>query len=190
MAIDRMRRMGLLAALPLVVAAGCAKKQEGMVAQGPAEGELRAFDTLPPADRDFMLQASAANLAATRVGQLGMDRGESDRVKNIGRDLVDTHTKLAAQLRDAAARERVAVPSVQLSPDQQQLVDQLSGLSGAQFDQAFLNAVVNLQHQTIASFQNEAMHGQDAVLAEFANQSLPTLNDRARFVQRQMAPPL
>jgi putative membrane protein len=119
-----------------------------------------------------------------------MEKGASDRVKSIGRDMVDQHTQLTDRLRTSASRENITLPVAEMTPEQKETVAQLEAKSGPEFDQAYLTDVTALQNQTIASFQNEAMHGQDPALSAFANQTLPMLNERARSVQRQIAPPM
>jgi hypothetical protein len=66
------------------------------------------------------------------------------------------------------------------------MYEELSALSGKQFDDAFDRAVVKLQREAIASFQNEAVHGRLSELAMLANQMLPLINQRVRTVQNQL----
>jgi putative membrane protein len=186
--------------LPFALSA-CAKQQEGVSANEPPPAApappqaqrpippsqvIAAIDKLPQPDRDFLLQATGANIAAIRIGQLAAQRGESIEVRSLGREMVDTHTALSDQLRQSAATEGITLPIAQMTPEQVKIYEDLSKLSGAKFDKAFRDKVMKIQQETIASFQNEAMNGKVSELAMFANQTLPLLNQRVRTVQNQI----
>jgi hypothetical protein len=42
------------------------------------------------------------------------------------------------------------------------------------------------QDETIRSFNNEALNGKDTAVRELANDTLPVLNDRVRWVRREI----
>lgn len=193
--LKRWLAIGLVSALPVTVAAGCAENAE--MAKAPSAPQpipqdqisatevARAIEAMPQPDQDFVRQAAGANMAAIRFGQLALQRGGAPEVKTLAKQMVDSHTALSDQLRERARREGVTLPIAPMTPEQQALYANLSQLEGPAFDQAYLNSVRQIQQQTIASFQNEAVHGQSPSLADFANQMLPSLNERARYVQRQ-----
>jgi putative membrane protein len=145
-----------------------------------------AIESLPQPDRDFLRQAASVNLAAVRFGELAANNGSSVEVRSLGREMVDTHTAMSDQLRTSAHTENITLPMAQMTPRHQRMYDQLASLSGPEFDQAFERAVIKLQDETIASFQNEAVHGKLSELAMLANQSLPVLNQRVRTVRNQL----
>jgi putative membrane protein len=186
------------AALLLLLSA-CATKEERPAPGTPVAEQQQApartvsasqmaatIESLPQPDRDFLKQAAGANLAAIRFGELAANNGTTVEVRSLGREMVDTHTAMSDQLRTSARTEGITLPMAQMTPRQQRMYDELSALSGPKFDQAFERAVVKLQQETIASFQNEAVHGRLSELAMFANQSLPLLNQRARTVRNQL----
>jgi putative membrane protein len=145
-----------------------------------------AIETLPKPDRDFLSQAAGANLVAIKLGELAANNGASVEVRSLGREMVDTHLDLSEQLRVSAHTEGIALPVARMTPRQQRMYDELAALSGEAFDEAFEREVVKLQEETIASFQNEAVHGRLSELAMLANQALPLLNQRARTVRNQL----
>jgi putative membrane protein len=146
-----------------------------------------AVQNLPEPDRGFVLQASGAHMAAIRFGQLAMEKGATEKVREIGKEMVDTHTAFSDKLRETARTSaNVILPIPRLTASQQRDYQRLSRLSGAEFDRAFLDAVLRVQQETIQSFNNEALNGQSPAIREFANQSLPQLNERVRTVRREM----
>jgi putative membrane protein len=163
--------------------------EQPAVAESPQLSAMQtaaAIEELPQPDRDFLKQAASTNLAAIRFGELAANSGNTVEVRSLGREMVDTHTALSDQMRISAHTEGVTLPAAQLTARQQRMYDELSKLSGPQFDDAFTRDVVKLQKETIASFQNEAVHGRLSELAMLANQTLPVLNQRARTVRNQL----
>jgi putative membrane protein len=186
------------AALLLLLSA-CATKEEQPPPRTPAAERpasraptvsasqmTAAIESLPEPDRDFLKQAAGANLAAIRFGELAANNGTTIEVRSLGREMVDTHTAMSDQLRTSAQTEGITLPMAQMTPRQKRMYDELSALSGREFDEAFERSVMKLQHETIVSFQNEAVHGKLSELAMLANQSLPLLNQRARTVRNQL----
>jgi putative membrane protein len=212
MRIPRGSVAGLFASLSLVlVAGGCEKKQEGIAVQQPAptvetppasearapeqpaaENQVSAAEfaaavqKLPQPDRSFIEQASGANAAAVQFGKLAMERGSTERIRRLGSEMVDTHTRLSDDLRKSAAEEGVTLPLPAMTQAQTRRYLELSKKSGTDFDDDYLKAIREVQEQTIASFQKEAVHGHNASLSRFANESLPVLNERVRHVRREM----
>jgi putative membrane protein len=177
-------RSGLgLAASALLLAAGCAEETPPPVS--PSE-VTQAVQSLPEPDRSFVQQAVGVNMAWIRIGQLAMERGATDGVRRIGRDTVDTHTRLNDRLRAAARQDHIELPYSAMAPSKQALYDKLAQLSGPEFDQAFLDGVRQGQDEIIQTFQSEALSGRVCALSAFADESLPMLNSRVRTVRRTM----
>ena len=74
---------------------------------------------LPEPDRAFVRQAAGAHMAAIQLGQLATEKGSSERVRAIGREMSDAHTALQEQLREAARREDVVLPMPRMTASQQ-----------------------------------------------------------------------
>jgi putative membrane protein len=165
----------------------CAKTPVETAPPVPPSAVSLAIERLPEPDRQFVRQAMGANLAAIQMGRLAMQRGTSDRIKAIGRDLVDTHTQLQDRMRQAAREEdNIILPLPQMTADQKSDYDRLARLSGFAFDQAFLAILIKNQDETIRSFNQQALNGKDTALRDLANDTLPLLNDRVRWVRREI----
>jgi predicted outer membrane protein len=155
-------------------------------AAGAAPQGCLAAEGVPQPDRDFLRQAVSVNQAAIRFGQLAANNGASIEVRSLGREMVDTHTALADQIRTSAQTENIALPQAQMTPRMQRMYDELASLSGPQFDETFVRHVMTLQQETLASFENEATNGKLSELAMLADETLPLINQRARTLRNQM----
>jgi putative membrane protein len=63
-------------------------------------------------------------------------------------------------------------------------------LSGAEFDQAYMDEMVKDHEKDIAAFEQQAQAGQDPELRAFAEEALPTLREHlelAKEIQSQIA---
>jgi len=63
------------------------------------------------------------------------------------------------------------------------LVTKLSGLSGAEFDRAYMKQMVKDHSDAVSLFQREASRGNDAELKAWAAKTLPALQDHLRMAR-------
>src|SRR5262249_14546394 len=91
--------------------------------------------TMPPnlnsTDRDFALKAAQGGMAEVEMGNLAQQRASSAAVKDLGRKLVDDHTKANNDLRDIAVRAGITLPT-DLDSKQRKILDRLAKLSGVE----------------------------------------------------------
>jgi predicted outer membrane protein len=106
----------------------------------PASADWTQTPTGPltAADRDLLIKVRQAGLWEMPVGQWAEQRADSERVKEVGRQLMDDHMKLDQTTREVAAKLGVALPD-EPNPDQQRWMAQLATESGAAFDKDFAN---------------------------------------------------
>ncbi|HWG58514.1 MAG TPA: DUF4142 domain-containing protein [Candidatus Acidoferrales bacterium] len=141
-------------------------------------------------DKQFVQKAAEGNMAEIKLGELAQQNGTNDAVKNMGKRMVDDHTKANDQLKDAASQSNIMMPTT-LSKKDQANYDRLSKLTGKAFDKAYARDMVRDHQKDIAVFRSEARHGQDAGIKNFASQTLPTLEQhlkQARQTLRTVAP--
>lgn len=91
---------------------------------------------LGPADRDLLAKVRQAGLWEIPTGQQALQRAASPKVKDVAMHLIEDHTKLDVTTRQVAARLGVPLPSLPTA-DQQRWMAQLSGKTGAAYDQDF-----------------------------------------------------
>jgi len=87
-------------------------------------------------DKDFAVRAAQDGMAEIELGNLAVQKGSSQDVKDFGRKLVQDHGKANADLREIAAKEGITLPS-EFAQKHRDLKDRLSKLSGAEFDREF-----------------------------------------------------
>jgi putative membrane protein len=138
---------------------------------------------LSSSDKMFMNKAAQGGMAEVQLGQLATQNGQSDDVKKFGQRMVDDHSKANDQLKSLASQKGVTLPT-DLNAKDKALKDRLSKLSGAQFDRAYIQAMVKDHKEDIAEFQKEANGGKDSDVKNWASQTLPTLQDHLKMAEQ------
>jgi putative membrane protein len=67
-----------------------------------------------------------------------------------------------------------------LSPKEQAFHDRLAKLSGKEFDKVYMSHMVKDHVADVADFQRESSRAKDAEVKDFAQQTLPTLQDHLK----------
>ena len=161
----------------------------GIVAQDAANPPNPSQDSAPakpaaktPSDRQFAREAAAGGLAEVKLGQLAVDKGNSDVVKTFGQKMVDDHSKANSELQSVAAKSNISLPTA-ASPADQATYDRLSKLSGGAFDRAYARDMVQDHIHDFAAFKQEANYGKDPAIKAFASATLPTLTDHLKMAR-------
>jgi putative membrane protein len=152
--------------------------------QPPAAGETQQ---LAQQDQEFATKAAGDGKAEVELGELAQQQAESDEVKQFGQRMVEDHGKANEQLASIAQQKGIELPQ-DLPEEAQQLQDELQQKSGPEFDQAYMAAMVEDHEKAVALFEQQAGSGEDADLRNFAEETLPVLQehlDMARLMHEQ-----
>ena len=137
----------------------------------PSASSRTQFSSL---DREFMLMAAHSDNFEIKSSQLALQKSSNPEVKQYAQKMIDEHTQSTNQLKQIAAQKNVSLPTDPGSFNQA-VIDQLTLLTGTDFDRAYLEAQANGHMQTVAVFRTESGQGKDAALKQFAAQLLPTI---------------
>ncbi|HWD18253.1 MAG TPA: DUF4142 domain-containing protein [Verrucomicrobiae bacterium] len=166
----------------VMVAAVCSTQAQ--IVEGPALvpfNRSQAYRRNPPLDNVrqaqdsayFIQQAFSENKFETLMCDMAASRASSDLVKAWARTVARHHKDLNRQIKSLAGK-RYTIVSKQLRPDQKAALNDLSALSGPQFDQAFLAAQTDAETRFAGLFESAAASPDDTIKS-FAQNSLPIL---------------
>ena len=139
-------------------------------------------------DLAFAQEAAAGGLKEVTLGELAQQEAKNQQVVQFGQRMVDDHSLANEKLKTIAEEKGVQLPQ-ELPADAQQKYEELQQLSGAEFDTAYMDEMVQDHEKTIELFEQQAESGEDAALSGFAKESLPTLREHlemAKEVQSQL----
>jgi putative membrane protein len=133
-------------------------------------------------DREFANMAAQANQGEIEMGTLAQQKASNDAVKQFAKTIVDDHNNAGQQLKSWASQSNFTL-STGLTPEDSSTKSSLSSLSGSQFDQKYIQSQLQDHKKAIDLFEKEASAGQDPQLKEFAQKTLPVLQDHMRIAE-------
>ena len=97
--------------------------------------------------------------------------------------MVEVHQKLSEQLKPVAQKLGVSEPKDPSKKDKQQIA-QLQTLSGADFDAAFIKAMMREQQSDLKEFKSEAQASQDPAVQQLAQSDAPVLSEHLQILEQ------
>lgn len=146
------------------------------------QGQSRQGATMSNQDQKFVMDASQSSMMEIETGRLASQKAASADVKAFGQRMVTDHTQASNKLMQTVANKSVTLPK-ELKADHRQHVDQLSRLSGAEFDRMYLHHMVLAHDKDVMEFEKQSKNGSDPAVRSFAQQTLPTLREHQRRVR-------
>jgi putative membrane protein len=143
------------------------------------------------ADSGYIREAASLNQAEVRLGTLAEQRSSNTAVKQFAQQMVASHSSMGQQWTSLAAQSGLPT-SVPLNSIQQQSADQLSKLSGADFDRAYMNAMVADHEQAAGTLQRIGTYAQSAEVKRLAASGVSATQQHlslARQVASQVGAP-
>lgn len=148
----------------------------------PAAAQQAEKAELSRQDRNFAEHAMAGGMMEVQLGKLAEQRAQNETVKEFGQRMVTDHSKANQKLSEVGARLGLAAPS-ELPREQRRTVDKLSGLQGAEFDRAYMAAMIDDHKKDISEFRKQLDKGDNAELKNLAQQTLPKLEEHLKVAE-------
>jgi putative membrane protein len=126
-------------------------------------------------DVEFLTEALRTSSAEIEMGELAQQRG-TPAVKDLGKKIAADHTRAAGTIKQLLGTRNVttaAEPTVGAEAH----TAALAKLSGAEFDKAYLQLMVESHEKAIEEYGAQTHANPNKQLSEFASQSLPTLRE-------------
>ena len=142
------------------------------VASVGAAGAARAVDALP--DARFVGFAQAVNDFGIASGNLALTRSGNENVRGYATRAIAEHTEAASEL--AKSRQEAGVsyaPDGRMGPNTQNLLVQLNGLQGPDFDAAFATAQLTVQSEAAGQYGAYSQSGGSGPLRRYAQRAFP-----------------
>ena len=134
------------------------------------------------ADATFVKKAADGGMAEVSLAKLAQEKASSADVKSFAAKLEKDHTKANDELKEVASKKGITLPAAP-SKNHQAMHDRLAKLSGAEFDKAYVTAMLDDHQKDVREFQRVASGSGDADVKAFASKTLPTLKDHLQQVQ-------
>ena len=174
-----MKKIGLVTAMaalmsfPITIRAADNDKED---IKGENHGQLSRKDF------KFVRDAAQGGMLEVKLGELAKEKGANQTVKQFGDRMIKDHSKANDKLKELATQKGVTLPT-QLTRREESELERFQKLSGKEFDKAYAAHMVKDHHKDITEFQDAAKSAQDSDVKNFAQQTLPTLEDHHKLAQ-------
>lgn len=148
----------------------------------PGSGKAWAQSAVRQQDLKFAEEAAKGGLLEVQLGELATEQAKSEEVVDFGQRMVEDHGAANEQLKAIAEAKGITLPD-SLDQDQQHTLDELSKLSGEEFDRTYMDEMVKDHEVDVAAFRLQAESGEDPDLRAFAEETLPTLEEHLSLAQ-------
>jgi putative membrane protein len=153
---------------------------------GSTSGQTGGGSTLDSSDRKFMMEAGMGGMAEVEWARVALQRASSDGVKQFAQRMIDDHTKAGQELTQLASTKGVTLETA-LDNKHAGTLTKLQGMSGAEFDRAYLKEAGVKAHEKMEKlYMREADRGKDADAKAFASKTLPTVQEHLRMAREMM----
>lgn len=151
------------------------------MAQNDAAG---AFADQPPTALGFAEAAAMSDMYEVTAGNIALEKGESEAVREFAQMMVADHTKSSQALEQVlgGSVEDFSMPA-SLDTEHQAQVDILQSLQGDAFDREYLTQQMAAHRKTLTLLKAYAGGGDVAELRQFAQSTIPVVQKHVDWLE-------
>jgi putative membrane protein len=144
-----------------------------------AKDKHRTDNTLSRADRHFIDNAMKDNNAELALARIAQEKSSSGAVKQFAQRLMNDHQKAGTELQGVVSHVGYTPPGKVEKESRE--VRKFSKMSAEKFDKEFAKHMVKDHEKAVKLFKKEAQDGQAQEVWQFAQKTLPTLEEHLRM---------
>ncbi len=133
-------------------------------------------------DTSFYRTLAEGGMAEVDLGKLATQKSTNPKVKNFAQMMVKDHSAANEKLESLASAQHVALPKT-LDAAHDAEKTKLEGLTGQNFDKAYIQSQVKDHEKTLNLLEKEISSGQDPQAKALAQQVLPTIREHMDAVR-------
>lgn len=134
-------------------------------------------------DQQLVTQVAASNLLEVRLGQIAHLKGANVSVREFGQQMVNEHSAMQKQWMGVAKNNRLTFRA-DLTPAQLQQFESLNKMTGAEFDRAYMDAMVQNHRTNVSTFQLERNGSHSSDVRQLIEAGLPSLEQHLSLAQQ------
>lgn len=134
-----------------------------------------------------MKKAARFSLYEVAAGKIAIEKGQSEPVKQFGRDVVEDHSKAAAEFKRIvqAGNIKAEMPT-KPNKNQRESIGALNAATPENFDKTFADQQIKALERAVEIFEGYAAEGDNAALKQFAGNTLSTV--KQHLTGKEIAP--
>ncbi len=134
-------------------------------------------------DTGFVRKAAIGGMAEVEMSKLALDKSSNAKVKEFATMMVNDHTKANEELKSIAEQKNLTIPT-SLDAAHEQKKQDLMKKEGAEFDKAYIKAMVDGHEDAHKVMEDGAKNNQDQHLREFAAKTEPVVKQHLEMVKK------
>jgi putative membrane protein len=138
--------------------------------------------TVDKGDAEFAVKAANGGMAEVALGKLAQTKATNSKIKAFAEMMVTDHSKANAELMALAKSKNITLPAT-VTSDKQKEMDELGKKTGADFDKAYVDAMIDGHKKTISLFEDESKTAKDPDIKTFVDKTLPTIKMHLQHIQ-------
>jgi putative membrane protein len=141
---------------------------------------MPARDKLSWGDRRFVNKAADSGHSELQLAELAAQRATNPEVKNFAQKLVTGHTKVNSELKSLASQKGLTLDT---DTDQDRTYKRLAKKSGAEFDQEFVEQMIDEHEKDVKMFEKASDDARDPEVRSFASKHVGHLREHLQQAQ-------
>jgi len=125
-------------------------------------------------DSKFAVEAANGGMSEVELGKLAQMKATNAKVKEFAEMMVMDHSKANDELKALAKTKNITLPD-SVNSESKDTAKKLTEKSGADFDKAYVSAMVDDHKKDVAKFEDASKNLKDADLKAFVDKTLPVL---------------
>lgn len=134
-------------------------------------------------DKAFVRKAMEGSMAEVKLGQLAQQKSNSPDLKQFGEKMQQDHSQLNDQMKPIAQQLGVEPPQ-KISKKDEKLDAKLQNMSGTQFNDAYIKAMVKDHEDDLQEFRREAQNTQNPQLKQAAQQGEQVIEQHLALIKQ------
>ena len=127
----------------------------------------------------FVQTAAISGMFEIQSSQLALQKAGDDQIKQFAQMMVTDHQKASDELKTMAQQKSLQLPQ-ELDRRHASILRRLEGRSGGAFDKTYASAQLKGHREAVRLFRSYARDGSDPELKQWAQTTLPTLEEHVR----------
>jgi putative membrane protein len=123
---------------------------------------------------EFVVEAASGNYAEIKLAQLAEQKSTDKEIKDLAKMLQADHTAALDELKILATSKAISIPTEESDKAKEQLKD-LGDDKPADFDKAWVKALMDKHEKTINTYEKELGESKDEDIKAWINKVLPKI---------------
>lgn len=139
--------------------------------------------TLPA--ESFVKSVAVSDMFEIESSKLAQQKARDSKLKSFAQQMVQDHGKTSSELKQVVSKAKltgIRLPK-QLDEKHAQMMQELKGASGPEFDQTYHRMQVQAHQDAVSLFENYARNGDNNDLKAWASKTVPALKSHLSKVQ-------